>query len=162
MTATATMTPGSFFAGLVGSGFRFHAMSAKNVARETAGTPADTVARFGGVLTATTHPPGPLDTWLGETIVHAEDIRRPLGIPHAYPVDAVARVADFYQGSNLLLHGKSRIASLAVKATDADWSTGSGPEVTGPLLSLVLAMTGRPAALEDLSGDGLDILAARM
>jgi hypothetical protein len=33
--------------------------------------------------------------------------------------------------------------------------------VRGPLLSLVLAMTGRRDALDDLSGDGLETLRAR-
>ncbi|MDX6302226.1 MAG: hypothetical protein QOF53_3440, partial [Nocardioidaceae bacterium] len=28
---------------------------------------------------------GPEATWLGEAFVHGEDIRRPLGIHHAYP-----------------------------------------------------------------------------
>jgi len=50
---------------------------------------------------------------------------------------------------------------LTLKATDTAWSTSSGPEVSGPALSLLLAMTGRKAALEDLSGDGVAMLAAR-
>jgi hypothetical protein len=33
------------------------------------------------------------------------------------------------------------------------WSTGTGPQVSGPLLSLIMAMTGRDAVLSDLSGD---------
>lgn len=162
MTATAKMTPGKFFSGLLGSGFRFNDMSAKNVARETTGTPADTLAAFRGTLTSTTHPPGPLPTWLGEAILHAEDIRGPLGIAHDYPTEGLTQIADFYKGSNLILRSKDRIAGLALKATDANWSTGSGPEVTGPLLSLVLAMTGRGSALEDLAGEGLDTLRGRM
>jgi uncharacterized protein (TIGR03083 family) len=162
MTATAKMTPGKFFGALAGSGFRFHDMSARNVARETAGTTADGLSEFRSHLTSTTHPPGPVDTWLGETIVHSEDIRRPLGIGHTYPTDAVMRVGDFYKGSNLLLGSKNRITGLTLRATDTDWSVGSGPEVTGPALSLVLAMTGRKAALADLGGEGLDTLRSRM
>ncbi|MGZ4594542.1 MAG: maleylpyruvate isomerase family mycothiol-dependent enzyme [Actinomycetes bacterium] len=161
LTATANMTSGAFFAGLLGAGLRFNKMSAKNVARETSGTPADTLAAFRRTLTSTAHPPGPLPTWLGETIVHSEDIRRPLGLVHDYPTEALTQVADFYKGSNLLLHSKSRIAGLTLTATDTTWSTGSGPEVRGPLLSLVLAMTGRRAALEDLSGEGLGTLRDR-
>ncbi len=57
---------------------------------------------------------------------------------------------------------KQRIAGLTLRSADTDWSTGSGPEVAGPQLSLVLAMTGRSAALADLSGDGLDTLRSRM
>jgi uncharacterized protein (TIGR03083 family) len=161
MTATATMTPATFVVRLLRSRLRFHEMSSKNVARETVGPPSDTLAAFRRTLTSTSHPPGPATTWLGETIVHAEDIRRPLGMRHDYPAEALVRLADFYKGSNLLLHGKDRVAGLRLTATDADWSTGTGPEVSGPLLSLVLAMTGRRAALDDLGGEGLEALRAR-
>jgi uncharacterized protein (TIGR03083 family) len=162
MTATAELTPGSFFAGLIGSGFRFNSMQAKAVAQQGEGTPADSLTRFQAQVDATTHPPGPIDSWLGETIVHAEDIRRPLGIAHAYPVDATTRIADFYRGSNLLIGGKKRASGLTLRATDTDWSAGSGPEVTGPAISLVLAITGRRVALGDLSGAGLDALSERV
>jgi uncharacterized protein (TIGR03083 family) len=112
-------------------------------------------------MKSTTSPPGPKATWLGEAIVHAEDIRRPLGIKRTYPVDALTTVADFYKGSNTLIGAKKRIAGLQLKATDADWSTGEGAEVSGPLVSLVVAMTGRREALDDLDGAGLGTLKAR-
>jgi uncharacterized protein (TIGR03083 family) len=161
MTSAARMTPPAFFATLAGSGFRFERLQDKGVAANRGGSPADTLAGFESVLTSVKHPPGPADTWLGETIVHAADIRRPLGIKHAYPADAVVRVADFYQGSNLLIGSKRRIDGIALRATDAEWSHGTGPEVSGPMLSLVLAMTGRKAALDDLAGDGVSALRAR-
>jgi hypothetical protein len=34
----------------------------------------------------------------------------------------------------------------------------TGPEVSGPILSLVMAMTGRTAVLADLTGDGVATL----
>jgi len=162
MIAAARKTPPKFFAGMIGSGFRFNAMAAKDVARETAGGPAETLARFREVLDRTSSPPGPKTTWVGEVVVHGEDIRRPLGIRHTYPADALTSVADFYKGSNLLIGAKNRVAGLTLQATDADWSTGSGPSVTGPMLSLVMAMVGRKPALDDLSGDGLATLRERM
>jgi uncharacterized protein (TIGR03083 family) len=162
MTATAKLTPPKFFAALAGSGFRFNEMSAKGIAQETTGTPAQGLAEFRGQLTATTHPPGPAESMLGEAVIHSEDIRRPLGITRDYPLEAVTRVADFFKGSNLLIGSKKRIAGLKLHATDAEWSTGAGPEVSGPLLSLVLAMTGRAAALDALSGDGVATLRQRM
>ena len=70
-------------------------------------------------------------------------------------------VADFYKGSNLLIGSKNRIAGLTLRATDADWSHGTGPEVSGPIVSLVLAMTGRQAADGDLTGDGVATLRSR-
>lgn len=162
LTATAAMTPMSFVLGMIGTGLRFETFAAKNVAAHTRGTPADTLAEFRSVLTATTAPPGPVDSWLGETVVHAEDIRRPLGIDHDYPMDALVRVADFYKGSNLLIGSKSRISGLTLRAVDTAWTVGAGPEVTGPMLSLLLAMTGRAAGLADLTGDGLATLTERI
>jgi uncharacterized protein (TIGR03083 family) len=161
MTATARLTPLAFIAALAGSGFKFHAMTAKNVARETAGTPADQLAEFRRYLTATNHPPGPAEAMLGESVIHSADIRRPLGITRDYPAEAVTRVADFFKGSNLLIGSKRRIAGLRLRATDEDWAAGTGPEVSGPLLSLALVMTGRDAALADLSGEGLATLRER-
>jgi uncharacterized protein (TIGR03083 family) len=161
MTATAKMTPPKFFAKLASAGFRFEAMAAKDIRHETAAGPAACLAEFRQLSKATMHPPGPVEAMLGEAILHSEDIRRPLGIKRQYPVDAVIRVADFFKGSNLLIGAKNRIAGLTLRATDAEWSTGSGPEVTGPMLSLALAMTGRGAALDDLSGDGLETFRAR-
>jgi uncharacterized protein (TIGR03083 family) len=161
MTATAKMTPPAFFAALAGTGFRFNAMNAKNISREATPNPSDGLAEFRRHLKDTTHPPGPVEAMLGEAVIHSADIRRPLGMSREYPEEALTRVADFFKGSNLLIGAKRRIAGLALRATDTGWTTGSGPEVTGPHLSLVLAMTGRSAALGDLSGEGLATLRSR-
>jgi uncharacterized protein (TIGR03083 family) len=162
MTGTAEMTPVSFFPKIVGSGFKLSNLSEKEIRKRVKGSPKDTLARFKSRITSNNHPPGPVDSWLGETIVHSEDIRRPLKIKHDYAQDAVIRVADFYRKSNLVVGGKKRVAGLSLKATDADWSAGSGPEVTGPLVSLVLAIVGRPGALKQLKGDGVATLTSRM
>jgi uncharacterized protein (TIGR03083 family) len=162
MTATARMTPARFFTSLAAAGFNFDAMTAKDVKRETAGTPADGLAAFRSLAGASTKPPGPAEAFLGEAVIHGEDIRRPLGIQRDYPPDAVARVVRFYAQSNMLLGGKRRVEGLRLHPTDADWSIGDGPEVTGPGISLALAIAGRSAGLQDLSGDGVTTLASRM
>jgi uncharacterized protein (TIGR03083 family) len=161
LTATAKLTPAAFFPKLLGSGFSLGRLQDKDIAAEQGATPAETLTRFEAVLTSVKHPPGPPATMLGETILHAEDIRRPLGIPHGYPVAALTTVADSYQGSNLVIGAKRRTEGLGLRATGAGWSHGTGPEVSGPLLSLVMAMTGRKAVLADLSGDGVALLAHR-
>lgn len=162
MVATAKLTPPKFFGALISSGFRFNAFANKALGRESAGGPAATLAELRRVVPATSHPPGPVDSWLGETIVHSEDVRRAVGITHAYPTQAVVRLLDFYKGSNLLIGAKKRIAGLTLRATDGDWTHGSGPEVRGPATSLLLAMTGRASGLADLGGDGLETLRARV
>jgi uncharacterized protein (TIGR03083 family) len=144
---------------MIKSGFNFKKVQDKGIATEKGSSPADTLARFKAEGASRKHPPGPMDSWLGESIVHAEDIRRPLGIPHVYPTDAVVQVADFYKGSNLIIGAKKRIEGLRLRATDTDWSHGDGPEVSGPIMSLVMAMTGREVT--DLAGDGVTTLASR-
>jgi len=161
MTSAASLTPPTFFTTLIGSGFSFEKLQAKGIAAHRGDSPADTLAGFDKVQTSVKHPPGPANTWLGEVIVHSQDIRRPLGIEHQYNTGALVQVADFYKGSNALIGSKNRIAGLTLRATDADWSHGTGPEVSGPMLSLVMSMTGRKAALDDLSGDGVATLRSR-
>jgi uncharacterized protein (TIGR03083 family) len=161
MTATAKMTPPAFFMAMAGAGFRFNTMAAHGVARETAGTPADGLAEFRRHTQATSHPPGPPVTWLGETVVHGTDIRRPLGITRDYPEPALVQVANFFKSSNLLIGARNRIDGLTLRATDTTWATGTGPEVSGPMLSLIMAMTGRQQALADLSGEGVPVLRER-
>jgi uncharacterized protein (TIGR03083 family) len=161
MTATARMTPPSFFVKMLGSGFSFQKLQARDIARERGNSPADTLARFRSHVASSSHPPGPTDSWLGEVLVHAEDVRRPLGIRHAYPIEASVQTANFYKGSNLIIGARSRIEGLRLRATDADWAHGTGPEVSGPIHALVMAMTGRRAALSDLCGEGLALLEPR-
>lgn len=161
MTATAKISSASFLPKLIGSGFSLTKMQTKDIAVQRGGSPAETLANFTAVVGSTAHPPGPNDTWLGEAIIHAEDIRRPLGIAHDYPAAAAVRVADFYKKSNLIIGAKRRIAGMRLRATDTDWSHGDGPEVAGPIVALVMAMTGRQAVHADLSGDGVALLAGR-
>ena len=162
VVALTKQTPPKFFLRLAASGFRFNRMAARDVARESAGTPQDTLAELRAHLDDTNAPPGPVDSWLGEMVVHGADLRRPLGITYTPPTEILMQVADFYKNSDLLIGSKTRIAGLRLVATDAPWSHGSGPEVTGPMLPLLLAMTGRSAALADLAGDGLEPLRTRM
>ena len=161
MTATAKITPPVFFGKMLTSGFSLTTLQGKDIAVERGDSPADALARFEAVEGSRKHPPGPVDTWLGETIVHAEDIRRPLGIRRDYPMDAVVQVADFYKNSNLIIGTKRRIEGLTLQATDANWSHGTGPEVSGPMIALVMAMTGRKVVADQLSGEGVTTLQAR-
>jgi len=47
-------------------------------------------------------------------------------------------------------------------AEDVDWSTGSGPEVRGPGEAILLAIAGRNAAVDELSGPGVATLRPRL
>jgi hypothetical protein len=54
-----------------------------------------------------------------------------------------------------------RAHGLRLVATDVEWTWGDGPEVRGTGEALLVALTGRPAALDDLTGDGVPSLRSR-
>jgi len=159
--SAAKMTPPKFFGKFAAAGFNFNKFAAKQVAVESVGGPAATLAAFRAAEPRETAPPGPKDTWLGEAFVHGEDIRRPLGITRAYPLPEVARAIALYAKSNAIIGGKTRVAGLTLKATDTDFSVGSGPLVEGPAISLLLAASGRKSGLDELSGPGVETLRER-
>jgi uncharacterized protein (TIGR03083 family) len=159
--AAAEQTPFNFYKQLLSAGFKFDVFTARDSERLAAIGPDELVRRLRERTTTTNRPPAPVVAMLGEIIVHGEDIRRPLGIDHPVPVAASVAVADSWKKTNLLIGSKRRIDGLRLTATDAEWTTGDGPEVSGPMLSLLVAMSGRKGALADLSGEGLTSLAAR-
>jgi uncharacterized protein (TIGR03083 family) len=161
MLATAEETPARFFMRFASAGFNFDKMAERDLKQAGAGGPEHTLAAFRAKSSATNKPPGPLEAMLVDAVVHSEDIRRPLGISHSYPIAAVVGCLDFVKKSNVLIGGKRRMDGLAFRATDTDWSHGSGPEVAGPAIALLMAATGRQAALDDLSGDGVATLRTR-
>jgi uncharacterized protein (TIGR03083 family) len=160
LSATASLNPATFFFNMAKAGFNFDRFANGQIAKHRGPDPAATLSEFRSLRNSTSAPPGPTISWLGEVVVHGEDLRRPLGIAHSYQPGAVREVIDFYKGSNMLIGSKKRIAGLALKATD-DWRHGQGEAVEGPLLSLLLAMTGRGTACEDLAGPGVAILRSR-
>lgn len=48
--------------------------------------------------------------------------------------------------------------SYRLTAMDTDWTRGQGPEIAGPIGALLLLLTGRSVALEQLTGQGADAL----
>jgi len=124
------------------------------LAEQLGATPAETIGRFRSVLTSTTKPPVPTLAMLDETLVHAQDIRLPLGIRHDYPIEILTRLAEYCQGSDLPVLTKTRIRGLRLVATDGPFNTGSGPAVSGTTLALTMAMAGRRAYCDELRGDG--------
>ena len=161
LSATASLNPGTFFLAMLKSGFNFDRFANSQIAKHRGTDSAATLGEFRGLQNSTSAPPGPKTSWLGEVVIHGADVRRPLGIPHTYAPGAVREVIDFYKGSNMLIGSKNRIAGLALSATDHDWQHGQGEEVEGPLLSLLLATTGRAAACDDLIGPGAPTLRSR-
>ncbi|WP_428957309.1 maleylpyruvate isomerase family mycothiol-dependent enzyme [Streptomyces sp. cg35] len=142
--------------------FDFDRHNTLGLARERKGAPQETLDRYRRAATRTSRPPAPLDSRLVEEVIHGEDIRRPLGTTRAYPLEAVVRALRLQARTPASFGGaKELLGSIRLTATDADLTVGTGPEATGPVLSLLLAVCGRRVALDELGGRGVGELAAR-
>ena len=161
IVAAAEQTPPNFYKELASAGFRFNVFTDRGARRLAAVGPDELTRRLRARTSTTNHPPAPVMAMLGEIVVHGEDIRRPLGLKHQPPEEALVAVADSWKNSNLLIGSKRRITGLRLRATDTEWVHGDGPEVSGPLLSLILAMTGRKDVHPDLTGEGVAELGRR-
>ena len=103
---------------------------------------------------------------LTDALVHSQDIAIPLGRPlEMNPRAAVAAATrNWDTRASWLARVFRRVPfdGLRLRATDADWTVGDGPEVSGPIAALLLLLTGRPARVADLTGDGAALVRARL
>ena len=161
LTAAGNITAPHFFGGLVKCGFSFDKFVDGDLRQFAKGSPAEVRARFEAIVDSNRKPPGPAYVALGEVMCHGEDIRRALGTTGEHPAEHLTTLAELYKKTGAPLRAKKRIAGLKLTATDVDWSTGDGPEVSGPAMSLILAMVGRTKALDECTGPGVETLRAR-
>ncbi len=161
MTALGNQTAPNFFKGLIASGFSFDKFVTKDLAKYNQGSNADVLAGFAKTLTSQKSPPAPKYVALGEYMCHGEDIRRALGRRGEHPEAHIVALAGAYAKTGKPLGGKKRTAGLRLRATDAEWTFGEGPEVSGPGMDLILAISGRGDALATCTGDGVATLRSR-
>src|SRR6267154_2265321 len=161
LTAAGNITAPHFFGGFIKTGFNFDKTVDRDLRNYSAGSPADVKARYDAIINSNRKPPGPAYVALGEVMVHGEDIRRAQGARGDHSAEHLVTLAEMYKKTGLPLHGKKRVAGLKLRATDVDWSTGDGPEVSGPCMSLIMGMVGRAGALADCEGEGLETLRGR-
>lgn len=152
---SAKTTRWGFVRRLISARFDFDRDNAIGVARERCGSPAETLAAFDGIISETKTPPAAPATRLVEAVVHGEDVRRPLGIQRDYPVDHVLPALKYQlKTAGAMGGGRERAQGLRLVAVDTDFASGSGPEVRGTALALLLAVSGRPLRATELTGPG--------
>lgn len=105
---------------------------------------------------------GPMGPF-ADTCIHLRDLARPLGLDADVPREHWHLLLDYLTGPDAApsLVVRGRLDGLRLRATDLDWQSGDGRELTGPAEALGMAVTGRLVALQDLRGPGVEILRRR-
>jgi len=150
-----------FLALMVRSGFRFDRAADRWVRRDRR-SPTEVVP----ALRDTEHrtfeagPGAPVEAPLSHLVIHAQDVYRPLGVPSPTDPEDAGIALGQLTGRRALAPGL--LDGLAFTATDTDWRYGSGAAVSGPATALLTTLAGRPAALDDLTGEGVPEVRARL
>lgn len=96
-----------------------------------------------------------------DVLVHGQDMAIPLGRIRPMPAQGAATAAARVWSMRWPFHAARRLSGLRLVATDHPWSAGQGLQVEGPIAALLLLLTGRRAALPQLSGPGVAQLESR-
>lgn len=101
---------------------------------------------------------------LGDHVIHELDIVFALGSESTVDRNALVAVLNTQvRVPNPFVPAAATARGLRLRATDADWAHGQrGARVAGGAAQLASVLAGRPWALEQLSGDGVDDLRARV
>lgn len=161
LTLSNRVTLGATLVGIIRARGNWNRMT-ERMARDRASrySPAELIAqlREGAAWTRRAPGAGPLDP-LVDTMIHGQDIARPLGRRRAVPTEQ-AVVALEHVLRSPFYGSEKRLRGVRLLAIDADWSAGTGTEeVSGPLSDLLLVATGRVAGLAGLTGKGVERLA---
>ncbi|MEV6306027.1 maleylpyruvate isomerase family mycothiol-dependent enzyme [Actinoplanes sp. NPDC051861] len=147
--ALAPQPPGplAMTAAAIRAGGRFHRLNHDMAVRHAARSPVELVAELrqhaaSQRLPAVTN----YRNILFDVLVHAQDIAVPLRRRLGMPRDAAVAGADRVWTMGWPFWARRRFKGTRLVATDADWSAGAGQEISAPIASLLLLLTGRTAA----------------
>ena len=162
LTAAASLDRWRWLLSLLGARLRPDVHNQRRLVEHRGATPRETLERFRSVVDSTVAPSGHTPAYLGEVVVHSQDIRQPLGLARTPDAEALTLVADFFARRNFTVRSRSTVTGLQLRADDGPFATNTGPLVTGSTLALVMAMAGRAPYIDQLDGPGVPILRARV
>jgi len=159
LTAAASLNQWQWLRSMLGARFRPDVHNQRRLVEHCGSTPQ---RRLIGFAPSSPALPSHTPAYLGEVVVHAQDIRQPLGLARTPSVDALTPVANFFARRDFTVASRTHVADLQLRATDGPFATGTGPLVTGSTLALVMSMAGRVSYLAELDGPGVPALRSRL
>ena len=97
-----------------------------------------------------------------DVLVHGQDIAIPLGRTRPVPAQATMAAADRVWPNLFPWRAARKLPGLRFAAIDCAWSAGDGALVEGPMMAILLLLTGRKVLLPQLSGPGATTLTKSM
>jgi uncharacterized protein (TIGR03083 family) len=156
LVRNAEMTYGSLALDLVRGGFRPDASMSKAAKRLGRVSVPELADRLRTAADRHLRLPGSSEGMgLADVLVHSQDAFRPVGLATESPPAGVATALDaLWQNGRVVVHAVPHRGRQLV-ATDLEWSKGSGPEVRGKGLDLLMLVANRRQVLPCLEGPGL-------
>jgi uncharacterized protein (TIGR03083 family) len=156
MTMAARYSEEAFMALLAEYGFDFTRLSDQVAGRDAALPTTELVACLRSEVMQQWQPPGGgAHGALNHVVIHGLDVTVPLGARRRVPEKTIEILLDDLTAGGGHARFGVAIDGRRLRATDLDWSYGSGPELRGTGEDLALAMCGRRLPAGRLEGDPL-------
>jgi uncharacterized protein (TIGR03083 family) len=144
LTMAARYGPDEFLGELEADGYDFGKLSDRIAARDGALAPESLLADLRSETLAAWAPPGGgFAGALTHVVVHGLDVTEPLGLGRVASDEATRLVLDGLTVTGGHAHFGAVPVAATLRATDLDWSFGSGNVVDAPAHVIVLALCGR-------------------
>lgn len=157
LVSFAEITGFGLFSKMVKARFDFEKASAAMVAERRDRSTADLAASLRRNATKSAPlPTFPESLTVADVAIHTQDVRRPLGLEGSLDESVIRSALDFLTTHRMAptVVNRRPIDEVRLRASDMEWSFGTGAEITGTAEALMMGLADRPV-LDELGGDGL-------
>jgi uncharacterized protein (TIGR03083 family) len=155
LTMPFRITEEEFARGLAEAHGQFTEFSDAVAARDSGLPQAELVAVLRDNIDNPWAPPGGGQQGaLSHDLIHGLDITWPLSITYPIPDGAMTTVLDLIAGQNGASAFGVDLDGIELRASDLDWSFGTGAQAVGPSRDLLLLLARRSLAHDDVTGPG--------
>jgi uncharacterized protein (TIGR03083 family) len=131
----------------------FDKMADRCARRDGAAPPGELLAALRDNLRNPWKPPGGgLAAALTHDVIHGQDIMVALGADHPVPEERLRIVLETITTPRSLKHFGVDFGGVELRASDIDWSFGSGAQLSGSAQDLALVLSGRKLPADRLRG----------